>query len=1022
MSKTTKIIVACSAAAFAVIAVVVLLCVFLIKEDELYAIDGSGTVTVSEDENGNTVLYAKPDQWQSFAGWYYEDESGSLVQLSTSSSITVTSDTPNNLTAVFKASTLDALDRVLNGVYNKYSSAVASEEDYLNFSTDIDLNYTFGDTTGEYNLKVGGYINFNGAGSQFYVVVNSEESANTIFALYYVDNVDDAYLYIDVEGEQSSYPFISISGLLGNLPTPSSTTWSIESILTSAGLEDIYSMLESWFGLENAANFCGDAVNSENSTTFSLNLHSVLTTLKTMLSVLTNSVGETAGAIIEEVMDVLTGNYTGANILPELVLEFTVGYNTVDGVECVDSIGLNLSISDEYVLNIGEGFTIPETNLSITLNDIVFEFSQTANGISDEVLAVFPEVTQYLLNFHVGGQLTFLTETTAEEVLSAESVDESETTNNIEITDVYDVDLYADLNIGALSGAISSSGFDYTKIDWDNLGFLSFTITLNEDSPTDNHTNSDGTIITDYLNIFIDTDKYGPVLYVYVGLYNPEILAANLMNYLDYYLAQDYFINTSFYLPELVAVLAGEYDEEETVSATTLSSTSSQVSALSTDTSSILNLVVSILESVISGDVNFNQLLVEVLSEVFTMVDNSSIDTYLSDISYDEEYGIVIGTSALRETVDGLLDLTELNLGTYTGMVEVYDFSLANAIFGKETTHIALSFDEFSYGTVVRGASNGDGTLGDYYGEDKEYSLIELYNQKHPTLIGVDDLSVSGGSSFTSTVFDSISDLLGTSVIAGTGTFSDGSTSGSISNLVGEKVNITLAVIGVEVIEDYDTYATVKLVLRKNITDNFSTIAAFMSSVLPESIKDAKSIDDILYIMGIPGGIYVYETTVYLSATPLTANIDFDIDSNNNDLYFNVTTTMSGATNSHSFTSFNYQNSTLTGVLSQSEADVLATYKDANITLAPNSSITFTLRIANYSDEDMTISLNKGDDLSENVSLSIISYNYSTGTTSDYTIGSEITFDSGYVTFTITVSLEDYTQLDSVLDLVLSIA
>ncbi len=877
MSKTTKIIVACSSAVFALIAAaIVLLCTFSIEDDQYsyaysYSIDGSGTVTVSEDKNGNTIWYAVPNQWQTFAGWYYTDDVGELNEFSTSSSITITSDTPNNLTAVFKASTLDALDRVLNGVYNKYSSAVASEEDYLNFSTDIDLNYTFGDTTGQFNIKVGGYINFSGEGTQFYVVVNSEESENTIFALYYVDAVDEAYLYVDVEGEQSKYPFISISGFLGNLPTPSSTTWSIENILTSAGLEDIYSMLESWFGLENAANFCGDAVNSENSTTFSLNLHSVLTTLKTMLSVLTNSVGETAGAIIEEVMDVLTGNYTGANILPELVLEFTVGYNTVDGVECVDSIGLNLSISDEYVLNIGDGITIPTTDitialddvvipvtdLTITLNDIVFEFSETANTINEDVLAVFPEISKYFLNFHVNGSLTFLS---------------GDSTESLTATDVYDVDLYTDLNIFALLDAITDDGFDYTQIDWDNLGFLSFTITVNEELTETTHTNAD------YINIFMDTDKYGPVLYVYVGGYDPELLLVTygykglfISSYKYYYLIEDYILNTAFYLPDLVSYLVNntESSEEESVSADSVSALSTTEETSSAQ--SIINLVVSILEQAISGEIDFNEMVVDVLTEVFAMLGNSSIDTYLGDLSYNEEYGIVIGTSAIRETIEGLIDMDSFtyNILLYIEINELGP-ALANVIMGENTTYLALNFNSISYGTVVRGASSEDGTLGDYYNEDGQ-SIIDLYNSKHTTLVGIEDESISISGTYSKETY--LTDLLDTEYNV-TGIFSDGNTSTTITNLVGDSKDITLAVIGVEVIEEHDTYATVKLILRKNIADNLESILSLMSEdwasyitgyTLPDEMKNASGVDEVLYNLGVPAGVYVYETTIYFS-------------------------------------------------------------------------------------------------------------------------------------------------------------
>lgn len=123
MNKKTKNIVIISVSAFLAVAlIVVLCCVFLIKKDP-YVVDGLGSVEVVENEDGTKSMKATPNKWYEFVGWY---EEGEETAYSTSSELKLEDNTPK-LTAVFKTSAKQSIDRFLNGLHNKYAEFAGGE-------------------------------------------------------------------------------------------------------------------------------------------------------------------------------------------------------------------------------------------------------------------------------------------------------------------------------------------------------------------------------------------------------------------------------------------------------------------------------------------------------------------------------------------------------------------------------------------------------------------------------------------------------------------------------------------------------------------------------------------------------------------------------------------------------------------------------------------------------------------------------------------------------------------------------
>lgn len=1005
MSKTWKIVISCVAVALVALTVT-LLCVFLIDRKP-YKVTGEGTVEMTQTENGETMLTAKPDKWQSFAGWYVVDEeTGELSKspVSTESVMVLGEDAPR-YTAVFKASTLDALDRTLSGVYQKYSAGIEAEKDYFNFAGDIDLDVRVGDTSPlTLNVKAGGYFNFSGLGNEFYLSVTPQGNETVLFAIYYVDSVSEAKLYTNIAGEMNTYNFISLSQLVTEIPALSDHIWSIKNILYGAidnpeTVEKIYSVVEKFLGVANSQGVCGEAINSKNSSTFSLRLDVLLQTIEPLLGTL--DINSEILDVLSEVIDGLTKEYTGTNFLPMIMLDFTVNYETAGDVEYVDSIGLNFSIDEDYNVNFGEVTTVEDMEISLNVKDIELGFAESKNGVDSAILELFPEAKN-LLNVDIAGTLTFYTETVTDE-----------TTSVLNPTDVYDVSIQTDINVGALSNAISKNGFDYTKIDWENLGFLSISVTLDEEkSSVEAHTNDDGVVIKDYINIFMDTEKYGPTLYAYVGLYNPQMIAQVDLGFfkLPIEILKEYLFNSSFYLPELVnAVEIAKADKENTNNEEV--SSQAVITNSTEQNQSVLQMIVSILKTLTDKESVMTNKVYNILSLILPAINNETVNSLLGDISYTDNNGILIGTKAIRTKIDDLLGIDNIEA---PDIVNLDNVNLGNAVLGKTTTHLGLVIEEPKFGTVARNASEEG--LGDYYGENKEKSLFELYNEKHITLVDVGNLKLDNkyiDSENAEIIFDKDnykSELIGASITAEKAIMSDGQELEKIHNQSAGETSCTLIIMDVKEIEKTETYAKVQLVMRKSLTNSIGLIASYLGEDTPELLKGANGMDEVLYRLGIPGGVYVVTETIYFTSTESlvnlnltasnTTNADFVINKPNVDFALSV--------DEDAFPAIKYQNGNFTDMFNQETTT--DSYKNVGITFIPDKTVELSFSVMNNSESsDLNFSISNLVVNNINVSIKV--------NDEDYTLNDNIVIERGTeeqkytANVVISFSLEDVAML-----------
>lgn len=102
----------------------------------------------------------------------------------------------------------------------------------------------------------------------------------------------------------------------------------------------------------------------------------------------------------------------------------------------------------------------------------------------------------------------------------------------------------------------------------------------------------------------------------------------------------------------------------------------------------------------------------------------------------------------------------------------------------------------------------------------------------------------------------------------------------------------------VKEIEKTETYAKVQLVMRKSLTNSIGLIASYLGEDTPELLKGANGMDEVLYRLGVPGGVYVVTETIYFTSTESlvnlnltasnTANADFIINKPNVDFALSV--------------------------------------------------------------------------------------------------------------------------------------
>lgn len=732
------------------------------KGGENCTISGHGSIVENIDKDGIVSYTAVADKWNVFSGWY-----DGVDKYSDSKTIIVDNKTPDNLVAKFDTSGMLSINRILNGAYQRYSEAVASGEKYLNMSYEGDLSIQ-GDTNySSLEVERGGYISLEGQGYNDYATV--KRGQQVLFSSYYTDDSQQAMLYIEIDGRKIAIDdFASIGKKLFTIPTLSTEAWSLQNLLKNS----VYNLVDSLVGIRNAVGFIKGVENAPSQTKITFDVDSLLNNLKNRLSTMTDPDLKE----IKEVVEMLTNQYEGiSNNLPAITIDLVVDYKTIQGIEKVDSLSINANFGDDYKFDLdGDLIEIPSCTMSLKLSNANFSLSSTPNAVPQEIISSFPEALN-AINVRSQGSLYFLKENVA--------------TLELGIIDEYDIEFASDINYASIERAVSNGNIDLSKVDWGKFGFLSFSIKLVE-NPEDSKQSSRHNGSTEYLNILIDTERFGTNAFVYVDLYNPETWSG--------FATSTYIINATYDIPELVRLLPqikeklSIFDEENSPETASFEREEEKLTLNIISQSILCALCMQF------SDLSDDQILYDLFMSIAkTFAPNNNL---IQDGMSYSEFGTTLAVEEIKELIEKEFNAEENALS---------NLGLQNNIFGKTTTHIAIKAKGGKYGAVCK---NDKGE----YVDDENNSYVEIYNNSHKMLLAVADDVKIGFESLTYTKQDienEVSSLKGKDVTIERALFSDGSESETFVNCQGNNAQIDMKVFSSNYVVIDDTSAQINVYL-----------------------------------------------------------------------------------------------------------------------------------------------------------------------------------------------------------------
>ena len=710
------------------------------KDAESFVTSGNGTIVENIDDEGVVTCTAVADEWNVFMGWY-----DGMEKYSDKATITVNKKTPDGLVAKFLSSGTLSADRILNGAYHRYGEFLQNQGGYVNYSYDTTISMQSPLINREFDVERGGYIDLNGGGLHDFAVV--KEGQEVVLSQYYIDDAENAMLYIDSDGRKiTAEDFVSIGSKVLKLPEIEASVWKLQNILDG----NAFSQLDGYIGFRNAVGFIGSVENSSTQTKLSLKVDSLLNELKDRIALIDDKDLQW----LKDIVETLSSQYVGINNkLPQIDCEIVVDYQKNDNVETINSITFQAYFAESYHFSFdGKLFTVPAGTISCKIENANVVLSQTPNGVPSEIISAFPEAV-HALNFHADATLSFLKQTNV-------------VTSQLSLIDEYSVNFDADINARAVLDAIDKDGeLQLDKIDWDELGFLSLKISLIE-NPNDQNQASRHNGSTEYLNLLIDTKEYGAKAFVYIDLFNPKTTATS-----------KYIINASYDIEKLVEVVPDIVEGLQEDADATAQSTSDMTNDLE-----VANLLTTTLKSAISlsnDTLSTDEILFEVVLSLLTKIapDNEIIK---NGLSYTSEFGSTLAIDEVKDLIQEEFSSTDKILS-----------SIGNNLFGTTTSHVALKAGNLVYGCVIKNQDNK-------YVDQEGNVFVDEYNDAHKTLVGVaTDGKVAGidDATFTKTALENeVKALQGKSVTINNALFSDGSTSSTFENCQGNQATIAMKV------------------------------------------------------------------------------------------------------------------------------------------------------------------------------------------------------------------------------------
>lgn len=725
---------------------------------------GSGTVTKREEKDGSYYV-AIPDKWNDFVGWYDgNNKIGDQLELKITKSI------PSNIVAKFASSGLQSANRTLEALYNNYILGGEMPGNCYEINTDFQFNYQDAERVLEDAGQFNGIISFNGDGARLSFNTNKIEIA-------YTDDTQNANLYVNNDGKMSTYKGLSLISSIWKELKDYSETWTIENVFNA----ELQRFFKTNLDYRNMLGIVTNAENDTSKTILKLNLSRILTPLKNNLTL------NNQNPLISKVIEILTKHYK-LTVIPDVILGFHIDYENKNDRECIKNVNISIDIPRTYYLTLDDKeVPIPKSQIDINFDNIRYQFVDKT--LPEKNFDDYPVPDNRLLNFNIDGNMYLK--------------------NSTNIIDNYSIQLFSDLNPTAL---LVGDG-DLHKVDWDNLGFLNFKISLIDDATEEGralqeakHKNS-----KDYINILIDSKRYGSKALVYIGLYQPESI-----------FTLNYYVNQSFDLSEMANLSILQSDEK--------------LQQMDKIKNYIYQLLLNLLDSSIKLKNGAQS--DDVITEFMLGFLGEKASEVLMENLIEDGYGKTFNLQNIRNEIK---NYEEESIKEYMSLY--LPINLDELLFGSadEITQIAFKFNNIEKNTVI---SNKNGEYFDKNGQN----LVNLYNNAHKTIVSVTgEIPSLKEESFT---IQEIEELKNRTVTATEIQYSDGTKETKFTNNKGLKEEINLIVIKVEIEKEEQGKATCKFLLQ--IKDE-------------PMMNGTSSFGELLYkLTGIPYGLFTYQTQLTL--------------------------------------------------------------------------------------------------------------------------------------------------------------
>lgn len=700
------------------------------KETQV-SFSGNGQLTETTLENGNKAYSAVPHPWNEFLGWYDGE-----TLLSKEDTFVVDGHQPEEVKAIFATNAEISLDRFMKALCN--TAEMDSQEDYFNMQASFDLDAMDGVTAEFYTLDIASSLALHGEENSFAVSIKDAEK-NEKIGVKFKNNALGTQFYLSLGENEYKYDLpleFKAVGFSGEYT-------SLETLFGST-----YETLHGILGYDNSLSFVENVENYAGLTKLTLRIDKLLNFAKNVIlpNVAENDVW------LKETLETFTKKYQGlGRDLPTMRVEIEIKY--AGDEERIYDISGKFTLAEDYKLELGETVTIKKGSVNFDMTDMEIGYGENA--------ATIVEIPQEIAAIEVGnlslqGQVDFLHKDSA--------------SLQKKVIDSYTLSINADINPFIFKQTNQDGTIDWSKIAWENFGYLNIRLSLVEAEEEKDLQASRHNGATEFFNLLIDSDKFGANMLLYGALYNPK------MSVVGETITDKYVLNSTVYLPLVMKAYSDSLQ-----------------SSFPQQADANLQLIVDALKGTISfivnnSSININDIIYKFIDGIMKS-DDETVQAVKQNFYFENDK---IFLTLDNDNGEDIKEIITQGMSKFSAWLQYSNFT--SNLFGS-ATHISFDFSALEYGVV---------------GEEEKADGLKLYNEKHITLVGVE--SEKEEIILTADYKNQLQALKGED-IAVNGIFSDGSIADRMEDCTGAEKDLILTIWDYEVVSQDEEKVVVNIYL-----------------------------------------------------------------------------------------------------------------------------------------------------------------------------------------------------------------